>query len=343
MARQVFNNLTVRLRADDESPLPDGLLEKSIFLQLAFSLELDRTVLPAAPHMRKGKSLGELWHDIEPENGRFRFEVGTFLPHYLPHFESEPDYSVEVGDGTLLVSTRMVRCFFADEDPNTQLKYWLVHRLGVPSLVEQRNLKHIHPVPIRTFVAKSFSVEALSAESAIQQDFLGWTDDLAADVSQLVEAVRTISPVENRHLLPVLAASAFPMFIVAATGANDKTGVEQFALHADQTAFRSLAALKGDDLAAARKLLKSGQPTPVEDSALGLARSFLHHGYRDLAILHICIACESVLARKYRDYLLSRGVSKSKYEQADRDISYSQLLNLHFATMCDLSTLADRD
>jgi hypothetical protein len=237
----------------------------------------------------------------------------------------------------------MVRCFEAGDTATSSLRYWLAHRLAIPALKARKGLKEIHPIPLNTFIAKRMFVKARSAESAIGDNFYSWVEDMTHEISLLVDAIRTVSPTENRHLLPLLTVNSFPMFFLAISGEKNKTGAEQFLPDLRQTRFQSLSRLKHADLMNLQSHLNSQLPIPIEDYSLGLAETFLHHGYADLAVVQVCVACESVLSRCYREYLLTRGVSKSRFEDSERDITYSSLLNLHLASMCNLSELADHE
>ena len=86
-------------------------------------------------------------------------------------------------------------------------------------------------------------------------------------------------------------------------------------------------------------VLIDNESPPVYDSALVLANTFCKHGNLGFALVQVCVACESVLAESYERYLLSRGVSKKKYKDAEKDITYSYLLNLHLAVFKDLNEL----
>ena len=160
-----YNLVTVLLEGDNDTPVPDEAIAKSQFLQAAFTLNLARIVVPAAEEMNTA-NLGELWKDISPVDGKYNLEIATILPYYLPDFGESPEYVVDVDGAELVVSSRMLRCFFTDENGHTEpLQYYLVHRRGLKSLCEQRKLSHTHPVPLHTFVSKRFVVAGDSCQT----------------------------------------------------------------------------------------------------------------------------------------------------------------------------------
>ena len=363
MTDKVFNNISIRLVGDDETPISKAFAQRCFFFESALPFQLDRVVAPAAPRLKKDDTIGRLWDDIAPINGGFQIDLAAQLPYYLPRFAGLPDYSVQIGETELFVSTRMIRCFFQEpasseevspvrDGPdkaqpgagsNSQLKYWLVHRRGLDSLVEQRELRQFHPVPVGTFVAKGFLARGESAESVIQENLYGWVQGIAKDVSELLEAIRTTNPEKCKSLPPVVTVRSFPTYFLVVSGADNRRGFDQFAPESNQFGFRSLTELDKSELRTVQEYLSSDRSIPIELRAIGLARTFLHQGHPDLALIEVCIACEAVLARRYRDFLLARGVTKNKYKDCERDITFSHLLNIHLPTMVNIRTLEDHD
>lgn len=337
MTSELYNNVTIQLTGDDETPVSNDLIGKSVFFESACSLNLARVVGPAADDINT-ENLGHLWDDVLPLEGKYTFEIATVLPYYLPDFDDAPEYFVEVDRSELVVSSRMVRCFFSDANEETEpLQYYLVHRCGLDSLLDQKGLTHIHPVPLRTFVTMRFSVDGTNAEQIIQIQFNSWVRDFVGNLSRFLDSLRAASPRDAKHVLPQMATPFLPIFWLYVTGRDNKSGIAQFAGDMPSVAFRSLSRLDKDAVGKARTFLAGGGSISVQESALGLANTYLHYGYLGLALVQVCIACESVLVQAYEAFLLSRGVSKTKYASAKRDITYSQLLNLHLAAARDLS------
>ncbi|MEX0792826.1 MAG: hypothetical protein WD045_06790 [Pirellulaceae bacterium] len=342
MPKEFYKNVAIQMVGDDESPVAPKLIEKSVYLQTAFSLNLARIIGPAATDIETAQ-LGPLWDDVPSVSGQYTFEIATVLPYYLPNFEDMPDYVVRVGDTDLVVSSRMLRCFYSQEgSEENQLQYYLVHRCALDNLLQQKPLTHIHPVPLRTFITKRITVDATNAEQAIQANFYSWVREFVIDLSRFLDSIRAASPKDAKHLLPQSATPFLSIFWICVSGNNNKIGIAQFAGDVPSAAFRSLSTLDRDSVARVHEFLATGAAIPVHESALALANTYLHYGYLGLALVQTCIACESVLAQIYETFLTSRGVSKTKYAEAERDITFSQLLNLHLAAARDLSKMEDR-
>lgn len=334
----VFRNVTIQLVADDTSPIEQSVAKKSFFLQHAFKLREDMVVAPAAPELVKDESLGHLWSDVSPRDGQYVFEIATSLPFFLPYLRGKPEYSIRVRDSQLVVSLRMVQCYFTPEE-HTPLKYFLAHRFAVQEAKEKWSLEELHPVPLRTFISKRFTAPGDDAERLIQSKLYEWVSGFTGDVSHLVDAVRCADP-EQAESYPLLPPLSLFWLLVQGEGQHGKDlALAPFALDLRHTAFRSVSNFEEQKAKSLEGFASRVSPIPVPEGSLSLAKALERHGRLGLALLEVCTACEAVLAQAYRVFLIERGVSKKKYREAEHDITYSQLLNLHLATMFDLAKL----
>jgi hypothetical protein len=192
-------------------------------------------------------------------------------------------------------------------------------------------------VPFKTFISHRFEIEAATAADAIEENFAAWRDRLVGDIALLVEAVRASSPEAAKHILPLLATPAFPTIWLFARGEGDRVVVEQFAGDLNGAALRALTKLTREQADYASTLLAGGASPLPSDSALALAESFAHHGFLNLALVQIAVACESELWLSYSEFVRGRGCSKGKLDEAE--ITFSELLNVHVFAMCDVTKL----
>ena len=331
---EAFRNVSIKL-AYDETPVDRNLVAKSTFLRSALKLELDCVVGDAAPELNLS-NLGHLWDGVTPTDGAYEFEVATELPYYLPTLEKKPEYSVVVEGLELFVCLRMVRAFCGAGYPTTDgTTYALVHRKGLESLSKNEAFRDLHPVPIRTFISSRFSAPGGSAEYAIQKNFNAWRDKLVSGIAVLIDALRTVEPETNKHLLPYPSTAAYPIFWVVP---NQQMG-SQFTGDMGLAVFRSMSDISKDRRPDLEKLLAAGARAAPHEVALGLARTFCHYGYFGFAIVQICVATETVLARAYTDFVFSKGVSNKTLKENRKEITFSQLLNIHLFTMREIQKL----
>lgn len=236
----------------------------------------------------------------------------------------------------------MMQCFYSQQDKKTkEMQYYLCHSLGTESLRSEKRFRSFHMSPMKTFISKRIRCAAQSAEEMITDHFNEWAHDFVHEISALVDALRIASPTAGKHMLPQLSKSSLPIFWVAVEGKDGKTGCQQFAGAMQLAAFRSLTGLGSEHLVIVQDVLRHGASVSVHESALALSHTFCHYGNLGLALVHVCISCESVLSDAYRRFLIMRGVSNKKYKDSERDITFSQLLNLHFAAMFQLDEMKD--
>lgn len=333
----------VRVRLTPDEAPPDAILGRTFLSQLAPQCKLDECMCAAAPDIAIDPSMGRLWSDVLPKDGRLLFEIATVLPYYLPNVEDKPDYIMAIHGRDYLVSLRVARVFFGAGFPADRgTTYLLAHLSALRSISQHEAGKGgVHVVPFKTFVSHRFEVAAPSAADAIEEHFATWRDRLVADIASLVEAMRGSSSDAAKHILPQLATPAFPTIWLFASGDSNRVVVEQFAGDLNGTALRALTKLTREQADRASDVLAGRTRHSPSDTALGLADSFAHYGFLDLAVVQVAVACESELWRTYSAFLLSRGCSKGKLELAETEITFSELLNVHVFAMCDVTKLAD--
>lgn len=337
-----FHHITVKLVPDTETGFNKSIIDRSFFLKAAYSLDASRIVAPLSPNIKKDESLGHLWHAVKPNGKGYTFELATELQYYLPNLNSNPEFIINIGGNDLFICNRMVRAFTGQGYPmDTELKYFLTHQLALSSIKVSETVPGLHPIPIKTFISRKFICTAKTAEEAITTNFIVWREELIGNISLLVDAFRSADPQKSKHLLPHSAISSFPVFWLVICGANSKLACEQFAGEVGLAALRPLQNIDDKSVKRIQNILKDKDPIPPYEASMGLANTFNHYGYCNLSLIHLCTACETLLSTKLRRFLQVRGISKSHLDKYFDDITFSNLLNLHLPTICELSKLND--
>jgi hypothetical protein len=338
-----FLNIGVQLTTD-ESPLEAGMENWSGFLTVAHRLNLGSVIGNAEAGLYANSKQQELWADLKTKNGGYIFELATELPFYLPTMGRKHEYLINLGMAELFVSLRMVRALVGKGVPHEDgLKYVLVHRLGLRSLIEQGKHEDLHPLPIKTFISRKFTCQSASAQEAIQSNFLVWRGELISQIEHLIDAMRATNPEAAKFLGPQPSLAFYPIFWLRATGADEKSRCAQFLGGFEFGTFTPQSDIKAEDSERLKNFLKTPEAISSGDHALALARTFCNFGHYELSIVELCVACEITLSQKYWLFLEKRGVSKSKFEDNKNEITFSQLLNVHLFGIRDLSTLANSE
>lgn len=330
---EAYNPVTIRLAHEDSAPVPDDLIQRCLFLQYAFRMNLGVVVGPAARDMEVAPEVGATLSDILPDtSGDLYFDLASVLPACLPRLNGQSDYRVHVGDRELVVSLRMTQAFVPPKSgQGDDLDYALVHREGLTSLRKSAMVDcgPIHPIPLGTFISTRFVAQGSNANMVLRENLYLWQSAFAEAVAGLLEGLRVVDPKSGK-------------FHAAKGGSEGSIGCSQFTGDIGLAAFRSMADLDQEQCKSLQQTLKLHSEPPTDKIALGLAQVFLHQGNLGLACVQASIACETVLAQKFRNFLKNRGVSTKKIDDAWRDTArFSQLLNIHLHTMCDLTGLSD--
>jgi len=342
MARRL-NYITIQLAPDHETSVDEAIQSQSLFLKVGFRLNAGRIVGHLSENDKKSPDLGKIWHDVLPKDGRYVFEMATEVPYYLPNVEDRPEFTIEVGDSKFFVCNRMVRAFLGEGAPKEDgLSYVLVHLRALPSLVEEHGYSGLHPLPTKSFVSTQFACESESAEQAIEEHYYSWQDEFFRKVSRVIDCFRISGPHKFENMFPHVSVASFPVLWLAVEGADQEKGCEQFCTHVGMVAFRPMQNLDSSAKERLEGLLRGDAAIESYESALALARTYAHYGYKELAIVHLCTACETFLSMRIRSLLCQRHLSREHMETYfDSEVTFSQLLNLHVPALFDLSELSD--
>lgn len=336
-----YHHVTIRLVPNDETPVDSSVQNASLFIQAAFRFDLSRAVCQLAQNVKKDESLGHLFKDVpRPTDGVYRFEIATELPYYLPDIKGKPEYTVNVKGTEIFVCNRMIRAFFGPGFPKEEgHTYFLLHRRGLKSLLEQNKISGLYPIPLKSFISRKYELNANTAEEAIELSFLSWREEFIAQISYLVDILRAADPKQGKHLFSHPAVASFGMFWIIAIGDSNSIGCEQFAGEVTQAMLRPAQNLEGKSYDHFSTLLKANQSIPSHEAALSLAHTYSHYGYNELAVVQICVACETILSKALRQYLGAKGISNNYLKEYLEEVTFSSLLNIHLASMCDLTKI----
>lgn len=232
----------------------------------------------------------------------------------------------------------MLQCFYGPGLPtNDRVTYTLAHFNALEDILRDPKFVGLHALPVKTFVSMQFKVRTDDCNREFQLRFNGWKSELVHAVARIVDAFRVAGVGQPLRLAPL--STAIPVFWLAFRRDDGERGWIQVAGDFEYAAFRSLSSLDGAPADKVRTMLAAGLRAEPWESSIALAAGFIHHGHLDLAVVQICVACESVLAKAYREYMKEHGVSKQKLEESEPDITFSELLNLHLFSMRDISLL----
>ena len=336
-----LRNITIKLISDDKTLRNVKALKSSWFPQLGFCLDDSVVVGNCAENMKKDPSLGHLWHDVLPNRDYYDVELGAELPWYLPNFRKQSEYVMDVEGTDHFVCNRMVKAYIGQGLPHDQeLKYYLVHLLGVQSLINQYPEKGgFHVVPLRSFVSRRFRIKGKTAEAVIDNNFFAWLEQLCMGIYRIQNGFKIVNPEWNRKVLPLPMLSMCRGVWVLIKGKDDKFGCQVFASDIGLAAFRTTSNVSGNATRKLKQILRGSATVEPYKDAIELARTFLTYGLFELAIIQICVGCQSLLSKVVEQRLKQKHISKTTLKEHYDLVTFSQLLAFHLPSLFKIQTL----
>ncbi len=338
--RDPYHPLLLQLARESGEPIPSALQRRSAYFTHAIGFNLDNVAGPTAAGSRKGPTLGRFFDGMKPSpEGIYRFEIGTRVPYFLPRLEGDAEYVLMVDGRSFVVCLRLNYCYGVPKgSPYVAQQYLLAHSVALPQLSAEA-FESVHTIPFGTYVSSVFEGKGKDAEDALEGGFIAWSSQLSAAVGRIVGAIRTADRDIGVSLPVDTSFVALPHYWVTPLEAEGEPHPDAhplvFAATILTATHKAIDNLAGEGASALRARLSSGASGPVHAESLALARAFLHHGMTEQSILSMAVAAEAFLSERYLSFLAARGASKTKIGQAKKDITFSQLLNLHTFAMLD--------
>jgi hypothetical protein len=350
-----------------------ALLQKSWLLTCATTYN-DLDILGFAdPSKTKNPELN-LFTDIEPNSDDgFVLELGVILPDLFVNLDGKPDFEVEALRNdkkfALFVSNRMARIRYSNNGEQFQA---IIPRASVsdgpsteasPAPIDKVSLQLVpHPattppqdlgadlkaqlkIPnnphtefLRTMVAIRFPIKGTSAEDALS-DGIGETVSIFIDLlNRFAISNLMVDREQSGVTTPIYDRNTFDCMYLVIQGKNDKQfrtgrlGMNIFKLMLNP------GPATPEESAKIRGCLGGSQKIDEARRFLVVAKSFLDGGILQAALLHLAIGVEMATTRFVHAKLLAAGVSKSKLDGSDDQLTFSKMLNIDLLVV----TPADR-
>lgn len=327
--------ILARLLHDEPSVPPAG---ESVYFRKAF--DLWPGVYLGAPLGDHEASSEELWPEAQPEDdGLFHFEISGELAFTVPGLDGQ-EQVFEVAGRKVVLTNQMYRVSYVEEAGDGDvLRYALVHGAGLDATEARLNGAPRFVDPLRTFFTCPVAAQADSANAAIRRNLKRWLDQLAADVSFVLDAYRTTDPKNTARFGEMTSIHAFSNVWVAVDSGQESTA------HQWTSDFRRTSVTPANGVTEwGRSRIKAvvGGEEPVHRHLLLMASAYRHSYNGDLerAAVDLSMAMESFLAQQLSPYVEARQGQEDDVEKAGGGewVTYSQLLNDYLPLKLDPTT-----
>jgi hypothetical protein len=314
-------------------PVEPLLADRSWILSGASSHHDLRGYFFLAPGLQKDASLGVLFEHVPPRDGnQFQLELGVALPDLFPNVGGQPEFSLMVSNDTdareLCFSNVMARLRFAKDG---QPLHALIPRGGLPNV---RNGK-IDFIPtdaslelLRTFATSRYDIKGTSAEEAFETHCESCIRDMVERLNRVLKTMPFVDLTPGRVYSVAYSRATMPSFyFILKGGSEDNLGHGWVAPHVGRSILNPVD-LSAEESTALKDYLTGTQPLDDIQSLLHSARSFVDGGVIEYVLLLSVIAAEVATQRFVQKRLLASAVSKGKLEEAEKDLTYSLMLNV---------------
>jgi len=285
-----------------------------------------------APGVEKGPGLG-LFEDLKPKDANhFQLELGVPLPDLFPNLGGQPEFCLRISNGVeereLCFSNVMARLRYVRDG---EFLHALVPRVGIHKIREGK-VDFIPPDAsvelLRTFVAARFDIRGDTAEAAFETYCETCILDMIERLNRVLKALPFVDLTPGRVYSMAYSRATMPSFYFILKGeSEDKLCNGWIAPHVGRTILNpvNLAEDQSDRL---RRYLTGLDALDDIQSLLHSARSFIDGGVMEYVLLLSVIAAEVATQRFVHKRLIASEVSKAKLEAADKDMTYSLMLNV---------------
>lgn len=333
-----------------EEPKTSHLDESQSWLLSGLSIWADHRVYGFFVGGRqKSEDLGRIFSHIPPSSkGTFEIELGATLPDLLPNLSGQLDYAVNIrlpGEPprSLAVSNQMARLNCV-RDGKAFHVLTPRHRL---SHLENNETFQVPPnTPsqlLRTTVTSRFTISGHDAEEALElaieqciEKFLSLLNHFLASIQMIEDGPHC----RFSQTFDVLSLASVYLIIKGDESGPFGNGI--LATHAGRLALNppSIEGQKKEELLA---YLSGEEQTDPIRLMISAARSSFESGLLQFSLLQMVIATEMATSKYIRSRFLALGVSRSKWDKAENDITYSQMLNVHLFVVAPDKLKPDRD
>ncbi|MFZ4079762.1 MAG: hypothetical protein ACOYKN_00950 [Pirellula sp.] len=309
------------------------LAEKSWMLSGVSSHYDLRGYFMLAHGLTKDASLGVLFANVPtPEDGRFQLELGVILPDLFPNYAENSEYCLsiktEAGQREVCFSNVMARLRFVRDE---HLLHALIPRRALPEVREGQ----VEFVPkdagvelLRTFATCRFEIEGTNAEDAFETHCEICIHDLIERLNRVLKALPFVDVAAGRvYSMAYSRASLSSFYFIIKGASDDKLGHGWISPHAGRSMLNPPNLPPEQSQLLNDYLTGAAIPDEVE-AILHSAQSYVDAGIMEYVLLLIVIAAEVATQRFVHDRLLLSQVSKSKLEDAEKDLTYSMMLNI---------------
>lgn len=324
--------------------------EKSILLSGISSYKDYEVFAFGTPGMRKLPSLGRIFSQVEPkDDDTYILELGAILPDLLPNINDELDYTVDVIDDDnnqhmLCVSNQMIKVInrIGEEQYHVLLPRCNIDKLhseGSSFAIQDNAPEELQ----RTMVTARFQITGNDAEDALENNIDRIVEKFISIINRFLGANQMLKQETDPFAVPsAYDRTTFGCLYLIVIGKDNKIAHGRLALNVNKVALQPIS-LNGS---AADKLVAFLNGSAAIDDVQSMAvsaMSALQGGLLRYGLLLTVVLAEMATARFVGKHLQEHGVSKKKWDDLNKDFTYSMMLNTQLHALSPAHLKPDRE
>jgi hypothetical protein len=221
-------------------------------------------------------------------------------------------------------------------------------KTGIAGMVDSTDWRKIFGIPVnvhteflRTMVTARFTIFGQDVEDALSDSIDEKISEFILLLNRLASACLMIERDQTMLTTPFYDRNTFDSLYLTIEGGEGKMGVGRLGLNLAKLQLNS-GAFVGVESEKIKSFLLN--PNGVDEARRYLAsgKALLDGGQPAEALLHLTIAAEMATTRFVHARLISAGVSRSKIDASDDQLTFSRMLNIDLFVLCPEDAKPDR-
>jgi hypothetical protein len=271
--------------------------------------------------------------NVLPREGKFTIELGAELNELYPNLNGHSDYAINIKDikGTeqkVYVSNQMAKVFVKKDSADLYVLFNQIYKDKVYKNKELKLNEDNFLENLKTFLAWQFTLEGESVKDIFERYLQKKIDEFIVLINEFVNSINLI--LQEKEEFPLIVPSysiyTLPSFYFLVKGNDEKMGHGVIVTHPKGVTYVT-DNLNDKDTELLKDMLICNQEINLWDVYYTNGKSLIMNGQLKSGILSLFTCCELILSKYLRDSLSNKGISKTKYDDNSRDITFSLMSN----------------
>lgn len=280
------------------------------------------------------ENVANIFTEVLPADNKYTIELGAELNELYPKFDNHADAFFTVVDNNkdeqkIYVSNQMAKVNCTKDGNSLVILFNQIMKNKLFSESDFELNENNIVSNLKTFITWEFELEGKSVKDIFEfyldnkiEEFLSLINEFVCDINYILQEKG-----EFPLIIPSYSRFTIPSFYFIVKGKDSKTGHGIITTHPKGIAYvsDSLSHSQTDQF---KNMLVSNYEIDLWDLFFANGKSLIMNGQLKSGILSLFTCCELILSKYIRESLSKKGVSKSKFDDSSKDITFSLMSNI---------------